>query len=371
MSFKNSIKDYLSFTKSERNGIIVLFSIIIILILILNFDYIFVSVEKYDFSKFEKEINDFEKSIKKPVTKVDTVFFFNPNIVSEEEMLLLGFSPKISKTIVKIRNKAFKFKKPTDLLKIYGFDSLLFIKLQPYIIIQDSTIENNDKQLSATLNSENEITTKLVEFNPNELTFNQCISLGLTQRQANIIVNYLEKGGKFRKKEDLKKIYSITESDYNTLEPFIVIPNKPSQFENKIYNTEIIELNSADSLTLIGISGIGPSYAKRILKYRTMLGGYCKIEQLKDVYGMTDELYNKISPKFSIDINKIQKININTATYKEIISHPYFDKTLTKSIIDVRGFNGNFNSIDELIKFKLIDKEKFEIIKDYISIENK
>lgn len=371
MSLKNSIKDYLSFTKSERNGIIVLVSIIIILIVALNFEYLFVTVNKYDFSKFEKEINDFEKSVEKPIEKIDTVFFFNPNSVSEDEMLLLGFSTKIAKTIVKIRNKAFKFRQAEDLLKIYGFDTLLYIKLQPYIIIQDSTSEQNDNQFSSNKESVNEsVQINLVEFNPNELTYNQCISLGLSSKQANIIVNYLGKGGKFRKKEDFKKIYSISESDYNALEPYIVIPNQPLSIDNKINKTEIIELNSADSLTLIGISGIGPSYAKRILKYRTMLGGYCKIEQLKEVYGMTDELYNKISTKFSIDISKIKKININSATYKEIISHPYFDKTLTKSIVDVRSFNGNFSSIDELVKFKIVDSDVFEKVKNYISVSN-
>jgi len=334
MSFKNSIKDYLSFTKSERNGIIVLISIIILLILALNFEYLFVSETKYDFSKFEKEINEFEKSIEKPVEKIDTVFFFNPNNVSEDEMLLLGFSPKIAKTIVKIRNKSFKFKQTEDLLKIYGFDTLLYLKLQPYIIIQDSTQNKDNKKFYANdERANNKIEVKLVDFNPNELTYNQCISLGLSSKQANIIVNYLEKGGKFRQKEDLKKIYSITDSDYKTLEPYIKIENQPTKIEPKNVKNEIIEINSADSVTLIGISGIGPSYAKRILKYRSMLGGYCKIEQLKEVYGMTDELYNKISSKFIIDISKIKKINLNTATFKEILSHPYFDKDLTKSII--------------------------------------
>ncbi|OFX44225.1 MAG: hypothetical protein A2046_03455 [Bacteroidetes bacterium GWA2_30_7] len=369
MSFKNSIKDYLSFTKSERNGIIVLISIIIILIVTLNFDYLFVTTSKYDFSQFEKEINDFEKSVEKPIVKIDTVFNFNPNNVSEEEMLLLGFSPKISKTIIKIRSKSFKFYKKEDLLKIYGFDTLLFNKLQPYIVLQDTIYQTNYNKFTSEVKSSNiKQEVNLAEFNPNELTYNQCISLGLSSKQANIIVNYLEKGGRFKKKEDLKKIYSITESDYNTLEPYIVIENQPTQAEYKTVKNVLIEINSADSIALIGISGIGTSYAKRILKYRSMLGGYNKIEQLKEVYGMTDELFSKISTKFTIDVSKIKKININKATYKEMISHPYFGKDLTKGIDDVRKFNGNFNSIEELIKFKLIDKEKFEKIKDYISV---
>lgn len=370
MSFKNSIKDYLSFTKSERNGIIVLILIIIILILALNFDYLFVSIKKYDFSQFEKEINDFEKSVEKPIVKIDTVFYFNPNNVSEEEMLLLGFSPKIAKTIIKIRNKSFKFKRTEDLLKIYGFDTLLFTKLKPYIVIQDTVqqhVYNDFSQKKQSQKIETEV--NLVDFNPNELTYNQCISLGLSSKQANIIVNYLEKGGQFRKKEDFKKIYSITESIYNTLEPYIKIETKPNPSFKKEISNVLIEINSADSLTLINISGIGPSYAKRILKYRAMLGGYNKIEQLKEVYGMTDEVYNKISPKFTIDISKILKININKATYKEMISHPYFGKDLTKAIDDVRKFNGNFNTIEELIKFKLITQEKFDKIKDYIKVD--
>jgi DNA uptake protein ComE-like DNA-binding protein len=128
----------------------------------------------------------------------------------------------------------------------------------------------------------------------------------------------------------------------------------------------LVELNSADSLQLITIKGIGPSFASRIIKYRKMIGGFGDKKQLLEIYGFTPEMLNKVEKYITIDNSKIKKININSATFKEINAHPYIDYQTTKSIIEVRDFNGRFNNTNELIKFKLITEEQFEKIKYYI-----
>src|ERR1700761_4069099 len=125
-------------------------------------------------------------------------------------------------------------------------------------------------------------------FNPNGLSMAQWQQLGLSGRQASIIKHYEEKGGRFYKKEDVKKIYGITDADYKRLEPYIQIPEANATFitKRKLKTGEIIELNTADSAKLTELPGIGGGHAVQIIRYRTRLGGFYSKEQLKEIYGL-------------------------------------------------------------------------------------
>jgi competence protein ComEA len=103
--------------------------------------------------------------------------------------------------------------------------------------------------------------TDLFKFNPNTISAGGWQRLGITEKQAAIIKNYTSKGGRFRKTEDLQKIYGLTKVDYARLAPFIIIP------EEKAKSSVVVELNTADSARLTTIDGIGGAYAKRIIYY--------------------------------------------------------------------------------------------------------
>lgn len=367
MSFRKNLSDYLSFTKSERNGIIVLISIIVLLLLTIFLFDKFVEKGKTDFKQFENEIKESFTNLNSDEQAFDTIFSFDPNKATIEELAMLGFTQKNINTLIKLKNKNFKFYKPDDLLKIYGLDSNLYLKLKDSIVIESEFVKvEKYKQNYNSHEISNNI--KIDNFNPNIASFSELVNNGFSKKQANNLLKYREKIGFFKEKTDLKKIYAIDEDFYKKIEAYIIIEKTESvNSDNNL--VELININTADSLMLIKIKGIGPSYAKRILKYRTLLGGFYKIEQLKEVYGMTDELYNSIQNLFYISINDIKTINVNKATFKEINSHPLIDYQLTKAIVEVRGFNGDFESIEDLVKFKLIDKEKYNILKYYLSIK--
>jgi len=109
-----------------------------------------------------------------------------------------------------------------------------------------------------------------------------------------------------------------------------------------------IEINSADSLALLDLPGIGPSFAKRILKYRQMLGGYACLEQLKEVYGMDSVRYNGFIKQIRIDTSHIRKLDVNKATFKELLAHPYLDYEQVKAIARFRDKKGTLTSPGEL-----------------------
>src|SRR5690606_29277326 len=165
-----------------------------------------------------------------------------------------------------------------------------------------------------------DVTKKLFPFNPNHLPAEQWRKLGLTDRQIKVIHNYESKGGSFRRREDLQKIYSISEACYQELAPYVNIP----EMERPSFNTRtrypdrkapeskkinrIIELNAADSAALVEVKGIGPVLASRILQYRSRLGGFREVAQLREVFGIDSTRYEEIFSQFAVDSTALRKI---------------------------------------------------------------
>ncbi|MDR0789594.1 MAG: helix-hairpin-helix domain-containing protein [Bacteroidales bacterium] len=147
---------------------------------------------------------------------------------------------------------------------------------------------------------------------------------------------------------------------------------KHNQQSRTFYNiqtkrkTPLIELNTADTLDLQALVGVGPAYARWIFNYRNSLGGFVRIEQLKEVPKMTVELYEKLLPQIILDASQIQKININTATYQELYRHPYIDYFIAKAIIRYRTTEGQFQTLDDLKAIYLIDDSTFRKLKPYL-----
>lgn len=110
----------------------------------------------------------------------------------------------------------------------------------------------------------------------------------------------------------------------------------------------IVELNSADTLTLQLLHGIGPAFARRIVRYRERLGGYRSAEQLLEVYGFTPELLVHIAPHLTVDTTAIHRIPINTVELKQLIKHPYIEYYQARDIVTIRSRGMRFLSSDDL-----------------------
>jgi len=228
----------------------------------------------------------------------------------------------------------------------------------------DSTEE---KIIPSTLNREPE-TLNLFPFDPNTITEKEWQLLGLTNKQIKTVFNYKNKGGKFFKKEDLKKIYGLSENDYKKLEPYIqIISSPPSPFGGRTEDGGLIELNSADSSSLVSLKGIGPSFTNRIIKYRNLLGGFYKKEQLLEVYGFTEEMLNNISNKIEVDNEKINVININSAGMDQLKKHPYIKGNNAKLIVNYRAAHGNYNNVNEIKNIKVINDSIFNRMSFYLT----
>jgi len=116
----------------------------------------------------------------------------------------------------------------------------------------------------------------------------------------------------------------------------------------------LLDLNKCDSASLVALPGIGPVLSARILKYRSLIGGYVSVLQLKEVYGLPEETFNLISSRVSADSLSIRKIMINEYDFKQLIRHPYFQKSDVISILKYRELKGRISGIEVMIENNLI-----------------
>ncbi len=311
---KQFLRDYFTFNRRERNGVFILLSIIILLLLYLSFSDFFFPKEKIDFSKFEKEIADFETEQKR----------VNDSLSQQKNYFASSNAP-------------------------------------------DPDSYRDAERFS---------------FNPNNLPDEEWKRLGLSEKQIRTIKNYESKGGKFRSKEDVKKMYSITPELYALLEKYILIPennktiypaNKhqpsPDSYRDINHQPLLVELNSADTTELKTLKGIGSSFAKRIVKFRDMLGGFVKKEQLLEVYGFDKEKYDLVSPQVKIDLSKVKRININSASVDNLRKHPYMDKKAAVKIFWHRVNHGDYADVEDILKTNLVDEQLYSKLAPYLTVK--
>lgn len=302
----NALKNYFNFNKVERGGIIV---IIAIIILVLAYPYIIkVTVEdnSAEFLQFAKEIEQFENSLKNDADSVD-------------EARKLDF-------------------------------------------------QQMDKSFA-----ENKITPFI--FNPNQLPAEQWSKMGLKDWQIKVIKKYEAKGGKFYKKEDFKRMFCISPSEYAILEPYISIPEQKNEYADRkpevkeVKKRVLVDLNTADSVTLLTLYGVGPSFARRIIKYRNLLGGFYDKSQLLEVYGFDQGKLDEIKDFCEVSPGGIKRIDINSIRTDELKKHPYMDYYTAKAIVDQRIILGRFTSIQQIKTIPLIHEDLFNKIQHYFVIE--
>jgi DNA uptake protein ComE-like DNA-binding protein len=209
------------------------------------------------------------------------------------------------------------------------------------------------------------------KFDPNVYSKNDWMKLGLSQKQAEAVLKFGKYG--FKSKEDLKRVFVIPQELMLKIIDSTFYPEKNktnisiSEFK-KENNSIVVDLNSASEEELLSIKGIGPFFAKNMLKRREQLGGYINDEQLLEVWKMTPEKMEEIKPYIQIDLHQVRKLNINTATAEEFKKHPYFTWNMANAIVKLRNQHGLFKSINDLKMSVVLSEELFLKIKPYLTL---
>jgi DNA uptake protein ComE-like DNA-binding protein len=367
------IKDFLHFNTTEQRGLVILLVLLLIVISVNITLPLFIADKPVDFSPFMAEIEAFtsrQSAARDSIVHVAynpagnrekaghiKPFQFDPNNLPDEEWKQLGLTEQQIAVIKNFESKGGRFRSADDLSRIYSISSSEFNALKPFIRIKPEDVPKA-QPLQPFI------------FDPNTVNEDDLLSMGLEERVAKSIVSYRNRGGQFRTAADLQKIYGLKEHDFMTLEPFIRIegsdPLPPEDFPEKYM--VVIDLNQADSLDLQQLRGIGPAFAARIIRYRDLLGGYCRKEQLLEVYGMDSLRYTGIAGHVIVSDQTIRKIDINTATLKELMAHPYIEFYLARSIIEHRTAIGKYLQLEELMDAKLIYEDLYRKIAPYLTL---
>jgi competence ComEA-like helix-hairpin-helix protein len=240
MGFKNFIREYFTFNRRERNGVFVLLSIILLLILYLTFADFFTAPEKIDLSGFEQEIASFESEQKRV----------------EDSISASG--------------KHFSFSGNT--------------------LVEEPGVRNEGRY-----------------------------------------------------------------PEYSRSKP--------------VREAILVEVNSADTTELKKIRGIGAVFAKRIVKFRDELGGFERIEQLREVFGIDEDKFKEISSQISIDTSRLIKMNVNTASVEDLNRHPYLSKKGAVAIFTSRVKSGDFTDLQDVKKVTLMSDSSFSKLLPYLTLK--
>lgn len=249
----------------------------------------------------------------------------------------------------------------------------------PISISKDVNTEvDNEKEVEARYSVPNE------KFDPNNYTLEEWKAIGLSEKQSQSILNYLDKGGSLTYKEDLQKLYVVDDELYELLAPQVMLPSvknrNPKKVEKDVVDIEEpdelekqasvpVDINVASKKELMNIKGIGSFYADEIIDRRETFGGIYSLDQLSDLYKMTPEKLDSLAEYLLIDPNNIRKMNVNLASKKELMGHPLINADIANSIVFIRDRYGNYDALDGLLQSPYIDGDKLEELKPYLEVK--
>ncbi len=357
-SWKKISRKFLSYQRSDRNAIIILGALILLSILI-NILLVNRSPESNaDFSEIKRLIEEWENTGQES-KETQILFSFDPNHISKQKLDSLSIPDRVKRNMLSYREAGGKYKTAADLRNIYGMNDSVFALLKSFIRIKTEKVIINPPGT----NHHN----KPAYFNPNQASGDELKLYGFTTFQANNLLAYRKKGGRFRQAADLLKIYGIDSAFYKSIEDHIKIEMTAEKVAS-VSAVEIrIELNTADSAKLVKLRGVGPVYAKRIINYRNLLGGFYSKDQLKEVYDFPEETFLGIQDHIYVDTLKLLKLRINFLEFPELLKHPYLDINDVKLIVNTRESSGAFKNISEVKMIKGFDSETFSKISPYIT----
>lgn len=312
-----------------------------------------------------------------PETQSHTLFTFDPNTVSYDELLALGFEKQTAVSLLKYRARGKVFEIAEEFALCYGVTDSMFKVLHPYIVIaeqfrakprehikpQNRVATDSLQQLRQEQWEEKRsrrIPHPFEKFRIDTVGIEYLQLIGFTYRQAEGVINYRDSGAEgIRNMAELSDCWAVSVEMADSLERYVIFP-EPKPYGGKI------EINSADSATLVTIRGIGPKTAGAIVRYRQLLGGYVNINQLSELKCVTSENFTLFSKQICCDSCVFSKIDINFAPAQELEVHPYMTRKAINKIIQLRKSKGGWKSIEEIVNDDIFTEEQVIALAPYL-----
>jgi competence ComEA-like helix-hairpin-helix protein len=261
------------------------------------------------------------------------------------------------------------------LLITLGIEWQKLIRQSPEWPVSDGDLERSSQD-TASLDTGTTLEVRSISFStfdPNTCPESTWLGFGVPNYLAKRILKFRKAGGRFHQPNDLYKIYGMDSNLIKAMLPFVSIKTtkskqrragkKKSERRSKIVK---INVNTADSAKLTKLWGVGPVYAKRIVKYRKLLGGFYSIQQIREVYGFSDSLLNSLTNHIECS-GPITHLEINSIESGSLARHPYCTYAMAKQIISYRKMHTMIESADQLHRLAGIDKSKLKKLLPYLA----
>lgn len=211
----------------------------------------------------------------------------------------------------------------------------------------------------------------LSPFDPNTLSEKGWISMGMRPKTAHTIMNYRNKGGRFRFGDDIRKIWGLSKADADRLIPFVQIadterpsftrPNIPVSTRLPIETgNRVIDINTATTEEWKTLPGIGEVLASRIVKFRERMGGFTDVAQVKKTYGISDSVFILINPWLTVNTINPPKLDLNSISAYELKQRANIPDAVAKAIVTYRQQYGPYQSVNDLKKIVFINDSLFQ-----------
>ena len=339
-------------SRQNIRGIIYLSVIIIIVALVAHF------------ASPRKELTLAEDRSKSEIVEKqrDTLFLFDPNTVTYEELVQLGFDKRTAVGIVKYRTAGKVFGIAEEFALCYGVSDSMFARVRPYIKIGSKyatkpKIEGDNSPYKSTPSRFSP--RPFEKFSIDTVGVAYLRLIGFSTRQAEALIEYRKRGRGIFSMNELRDCYAVSEEMADSLEHFVILSIR-DPYEG------LVEINSADSTTLRKVRGVGAKTVVAIMQYRKFLGGFYKKEQIAELKCVTTENFERICEQIYCDSCKISKIDINFAAAKDFEYHPYMTRKSAKLILETRESKGGWNSIEEMIDDDIFTEEQARAIAPYL-----
>ena len=268
------------------------------------------------------------------------------------------------------------------------------------------SISENDRETGTAPENTGRVSVRLFVFDPNTASQEDLQALGLSERQARTLVNYRNSGARFRRPEELGRVYGIDSATVERLIPYIHITNDyaatgksgtgvspagvsevsvrgsayegsgritsaVSGAENGGYSSRSsvpapVDLNLCTAEELVSLPGIGPVLSVRIIRYRSLLGGFVESSQLKEVYGLDSSVVRMIEGRLTLTLDSVRPLHLDSVTFGDLARHPYLGYEAARRITRYRTVSKEPVTLGSMVSSGVITPEQAERIAPYV-----
>lgn len=253
-------------------------------------------------------------------------------------------------------------------------------ELESYLERQPAATRNASGK-DATVGDGKATIARLFLFDPNTLSAEGWQQLGIRERTALTILRYRSKGGRFRRAEDLRKIWGLATADADRLIPYVRIPDgeqpktptaKAEWSGGKWSLQATIRINDATVDDWQALPGIGEVLANRIVRYRDKLGGFTSVEQVGKTYGISDSVFQRIQPLLRLDAGgqpANTRLDLNIASAPQLSAHTGIPEAIARAIVVYRKQYGPFRTVADLKKIVVLSDSLFQLIEPFVHVK--